>query len=129
MHRDFDADAFMIVDGVKKVRMQYGLRPVDVFDETLDATGESEHLFLARTLILQFDTNSVIQKRQFAQALGQNFVMKLDVAENLRTGVKMDFRAAPLGCAGYRQRSNRVAVAKLHRMHLPIAPYRQLQQI
>ena len=73
---------------------------VDVFNETFDAAGEGEVFFFAIALIDQFDFHAVIEKTQFAQALGENVVMKFNASENFFIGHEVNFGAAFVGGTG-----------------------------
>ncbi len=44
--------------------------------------------------------HAVVEERQFAQPLGQDVVVVLDVAEGLARGEEVDLGAAALGLAG-----------------------------
>jgi hypothetical protein len=61
---------------------------------------EGEILFLALALVDQLDLDAVVQEREFAQALGQDLVVELDVVEDLFVGQEVHFGAALLGRAG-----------------------------
>ena len=80
--------AVLFAGRVEDVRMQHRLGAVDVLDETLDAAGKRKIVFLAGALVDQANLDAVVQERQLAQALGQDFVMELDRAENFLVGEK-----------------------------------------
>ena len=73
--------------------MQHGLAAVDVFDEALYAAREGEILFLASALVDQLYLDAVVEKREFAQALGQDVVVKLDGAKISSSAQEMHFGA------------------------------------
>ena len=107
LHRDFDDDAVALADGVEDVRMQDGLVPIHVLDETLHAAGEGETLLLGGALVDEFDAHAVVEERQLAQALGEDVEVKIDVVEGADAGPEMDLRAAPLGRADLLDRRRR----------------------
>ena len=84
LHGDFHADAIALAQRVEDVRMQDGLGAVDELDECANAAGELEDLFLAVALVDQLDAHAIVQERELAQALGQDVVVELDVAEHLQ---------------------------------------------
>ncbi len=144
LHRHFDGNAFLLRIGVEDIRMQHRLGAIDVFDETLDAAGEGEILFLAGALIGQANMHAVIEERQFADALGQDLVMEFDVREDFLVGEEVDFGTALVGRTEHLHRRDfdRLSVravdrfedAVLHRalgeldeMRLAVAAHRQAQ--
>jgi hypothetical protein len=95
LHRDFNVDADAVLYGntgrVEHRRMQHGLGAIDVIDKALDATGEGEILFLNGALVDQADLYAVVEEGQLTQALGENVVVILDVAEDGLIGHEMNF--------------------------------------
>ena len=83
--------------------MQNRFRTIDVLDESFYTTEERKIFFLARTLIDQANFDAVIQKREFAQALGDNFIVKFDVLENFLIGHEVHFGSAPFGITEHAQ--------------------------
>ena len=127
LHRDFDGHALLVAYRMKNLRMQHGLGTVHVLDEALDATGVREVLGLAVALVGKLDLDAIVQKRQLADALGEDLVVKFDARERRRRRHEMDFRAAPVGGTRHRQRRNRNAVAKLDLVRLAGAPDLELE--
>ncbi len=83
---------------IENGRVQHRLVAIDVVDEAFDtAPGKANSFFLAGTLVHQADTDAVVQEGQFAQALGQDFVVKFDVAENF-----VDRPGSALRCRAFR---------------------------
>ncbi len=116
LHGHFHGDAIFLGVRIENVRVQRGLRAVDVLDETLHATGKREVLFLARALVHQLDVHAVVQEREFADALGQHFVVELDVREDFLVGQEVHFGAALVGRADdlHRRHFNGLAVRAGH---------------
>ncbi len=104
------------------IRMQGGFRAVNVFHEPFHATREGEVVFLAVTFVNQADFYTVIQERQFTQALGQNVVVVLHVLENGVVGQEVHPRTLLRSGAGYMQRLNPFATTKLHFMGFTVTP-------
>ncbi len=112
---------------MKDAGMQNGLGAVDELHEGADAAGKLEQLLLAVALIHQLDANAVVEEGQLAQALGQDVVVELDVAEHLRAGHEVHLGAAPLGRTDLLERRDRVAIAKLHLIRVAVAADGQTQ--
>ena len=74
--------------------MQRLLALAKLANELLDAIAVKERLRLLVVLVLKHNFNARIQKRQFAQAVGQNveFEFRRD-GENCRVGFERDQRA------------------------------------
>ena len=49
---------------------------------------------------IELDLAAVVQERELAQALGEDLVVELDVAEGLGRGEEVHLGAAPVGVAG-----------------------------
>jgi len=80
---------------VEGVGVQHLFVGVDEIHKALDTTGTREIVFFAGALIVQTNANTVVEKRELAQALGQNFVVKIVVLrEDLGIGQEMDFGSA-----------------------------------
>jgi hypothetical protein len=108
LHRHFDGEFDVLhlaggdqrrAFGVEHIGMQHGLGTVDVFDEAFDTTGEGEVFFLAVALVDEADLDAVVEEGKFAQALGEDLVMKFDGAENFLIGQEVDFGAVVVGFA------------------------------
>ncbi|OIQ74854.1 hypothetical protein GALL_434870 [mine drainage metagenome] len=146
LHGDFDIDVaagfggfFRL--GVEHRGMQHGLAAIDVFDETLDSAGKGKVLLLALALVDQADLHPVVEEGQFAQALGEHFVVKVDHAENVDVRQEMHFGALLVGLAGNRRGRDgdtidlddlavlQRATGELEFMHLAFAPHRQAQPL
>ena len=119
--------------------MQHGLGAVDVLDEALDAAGEGEILLLYVALVDQLDLDAVVEEGQLAQALGNDVIVILDVAEDLVVCHEMYFSASFLGIAEnlqrryldtvlyFKQAIDGVPAIEFHQVLLPIAPDQQPQ--
>ena len=57
--------------------------------------------------------HAVVEEGQFAQTLGENFVVKFDVLENFLVGQEVDFGTALLGIAQHLERRNFDAIDAL----------------
>ena len=82
---------------IEDVGVQDRLGPVDVFDEALDAAGEGKSSFLADALVDQADGDAVVEEGEFPQALGEDFVVEFDMAEDGVVSQEMNFGAALFG--------------------------------
>src|SRR5574343_514201 len=151
LHRHFDADGYAVVVGaladlgfarrVEDFGVEDRLGAVHVLDEALHAAGEGEQFLLAGTLVDQLDADAVVQHGPFAQALGEDFVVELDMAENLIVGQEMHFGAALLGLTNDLQRRHlnavadfdcaihRHATAELHEVLLAVPADGQAQEL
>ena len=68
---------------------------VDEVNKALDATCAREVVFFAAALIFQTNAHTVVQETEFAQTLGQNFVMEVVVLrEDVGVGQEVNFCAA-----------------------------------
>jgi hypothetical protein len=138
LHRHFDVDVDAVLHRhsrrMEHGRVQDGLGAVDVLDEALDAAGEGEVFFLHVALVDEADLDAVVEEGKFAQALGQDVVVILDVAENFLVGHEVNFGTAFLGITEDSQGRNldpvldfddaiyRVAAVELHVVFLAVAP-------
>ncbi len=77
--------------------MHRGLVLVQVLDEGLDAALVLENILLAAALIQQSDAHTGVEERKLAQALGENVVVKLDIAEGVGARLEQNIRAGPVG--------------------------------
>jgi hypothetical protein len=127
LHRDLDDDAVLLAQRIEDVLVQHVLAAVDVLDEALHAAGESERLFLAGALVGQDDRNAAVQEGELAQALGEDLVVVLDLAEDLGRGQEMHLRAALLALAGDLERRHCLAQAEFHLVQQPVAADREAQ--
>ncbi len=84
--------------------MQRGLVPVQVLHEGPYPAFVFEHVLLVVALVAQLDPDPRIQERQLAQPLGQDVVVKLDVGEDVRTGVEAHLGAGAITFSGDSQR-------------------------
>ena len=73
--------------------MQRRLIAVQVPNKLGDAALVFEMVFLANALVRQDDLHSRVEKREFAQPLRQNVVMKLNIGKHFATGQEPDFRS------------------------------------
>ncbi|MPM16070.1 hypothetical protein SDC9_62444 [bioreactor metagenome] len=86
--------------GVEGRGVQNLLGAVDEFDKALDAAGAGEVVFLAGALVVQANAHTIVQEREFAQALGQDLVVEVVVfLEDLGIGQEAHFGAALVGGA------------------------------
>jgi hypothetical protein len=73
---------------------------VDEIDKAFHAARAREVVFFAAAFVFQADAHAVVQEAQFAQALGQDFVMEIGVLrEDFGVGQKVHFGAALFGGA------------------------------
>ena len=99
-HRDFDTNVVTLARHIDRLFHQWGLRPVEVFDEFLDATFVEQVSLkrLSRAQILQDDTNARIQKCQLAQALFEDVEFIIPIAKGIGRGKESHLGAlAPIG--------------------------------
>ncbi len=127
LHRQFDLNVVAGGVQVKHAVVERGFVAVEMLDERLDPALVFEHIFLAGALVPQPDADPGIEKRQFAQALGQHVVMKIDVGEYGGAGLEADFGAGLLGLADGLQRRLRVAEPIVLLVELAVAVDGQLQ--
>ncbi len=150
LHGDFHADVRAgdaavsfgraLAGSIERVRVQHGLALVDELDKAAHAAGAGEIVFLARPLVLQADAHTIVQEREFAQALGQNLVVEVAVfLENFGVGQKVHLGAALVGIAHHahggdlhaaRSLNDAVlhkAAAEFQHVHLAFAPHREAQ--
>ena len=73
--------------------MENGLRFVDVFNKAFDAARIRKVFAFTGALIHQFDLDTVVKEREFANAFGQNFKVILDVNESFHRSHKVHFGA------------------------------------
>ena len=77
------------------VGVQHFFIGVDKVNKTFDTAGARKVVFLACALVFQSDAHTVVQEAEFAQTLGQYFVMKIVVLrEDVGVGQKVNFGAA-----------------------------------
>ena len=77
------------------IGMQHFFIGVDEVDKTFDTTGAREVVFFAAAFVFQTNAHTVIQETEFAQTLGQNFVMEIVVLrEDVGVGQEVNFCAA-----------------------------------
>ena len=75
--------------------MQHFFIGVDEVDKTFDTTGAREVVFFAAAFVFQTNAHTVVQETEFAQTLGQNFVMEIVVLrEDVGVGQEVNFCAA-----------------------------------
>ncbi len=145
LHGHFHADvgalvAGAVAHGVEHVGVQRGLALVDEVHKALDAAGAGKVVFLAGALVFQADAHAVVQEREFAQALGQDFVVEIVVLfEDVGVGQEVHLGAALLGWPGNLHRRNLHAVfhfqdavlheaaRKINLVHLAFAAHREAQ--
>ena len=105
LHRHFNADVgalitLTIAHRMKDIRVKDGLALVGKVHKAFDAACACKVIFFAGALVFQANLHAIVQKAQFAQALAQNFVMKVVVLfEDIGVRQKMNFRAALIGVA------------------------------
>ena len=145
LHRHVDRDVRALVRqalarGLENGRVQDRFGFVDVLDETARTAFEGEDFFLARALVGQFDLDAIVQEGQFADALGQDFVVEFHVRENLFVSPEMHVGAALVRFADDLDRGGgdvadhddlavlRHAAHEFHVMHFAIAADGQFQQ-
>ena len=94
--------------------MQRLLARVDELDEPLDPTGIGEVVFLVLALVAQSDAHAIVEKAQFAQALGQDLVVKVDVREDLTVRQEVNFGSPLFGIGNHLHGRNRKAIPHRH---------------
>jgi hypothetical protein len=126
LHRHFDADGHAGIcrpwirpPRVEHVGVQHGLGAVDVFDEAVHAAGEGEIFFLAGALVDQLDLDAVVEEGQFAQALGEDFVVEFDVPKISSSARKCTsvprFSVSPRPSAARLRRRSRTSIRRPRR--------------
>src|SRR6185312_16777386 len=86
-------------------------------------------LALAGALVDELDLDAVVEERELAQALGEDLVVELDVAESDLRREEVHLGAAPLGVPGGLQRLYGHAVVELHEVRMAVAPDAQLEPL
>jgi len=84
---------------MENFRVQHRFDPVHVLDETFYAARVREVFALAVAMVDQLDLHAVVEEGQFADALGEDVEVELDLAEDFLVGQEMHFGAAILGLA------------------------------
>ena len=126
--------------GVKGVGVQHFFVGVDEVHKAFDATGAREVVFFAGALVFEANAHAIVQERQLAQTLGQNFVMEIGVLrEDFYVGQKVHFGAAFVGGTGdahgrnfhtvhgFEQTVLHKAFGKIDLVHFAFAAHRQAQ--
>jgi len=108
---DFDGDAVFVGAAVEDGRVQRGFVAVLVFDEGFDAAFVLEDLVFVVAFVAQFDAHAGVEEGEFAQTLGEGFIVVFDVAEGVGAGEEVDFGAGAVCVAGDGKRRLRLAVA------------------
>src|SRR5690606_30263645 len=99
---DADADGWAVVAlvraaQVQDVRVDRPLGAIDVLHEAAHAARAREVLLLALALVDELDRDAVVEEGELAQALGEDLVVVLDVAEDLGIRQEMHLGAALVG--------------------------------
>src|SRR5690606_19260530 len=122
LHGDVHANGRVAHRGLgghrEDVVVQNRLAAVDVLHETLHAAQEGKVFFLDLTLVDQANFHAVVQEGQFAQALGQDVVMEIDVLEDFRIRQEVHRRAGLIGFTRHGQGRDPFATAEFHLVHL-----------
>jgi len=84
--------------------MQDRFGAVDVIDKAFYAAGKRKVFFLAGALVDQANLHAIVQERKFAQALGEDFKMPFDRAEDFFVSHEVHFCAALFSRAEHLQR-------------------------
>ena len=123
LQRDLGVDAFTNAVHEHDLLVDHALVLVQVLDERHDAAVVVETVVLAAiAVILERDNEASIQKRQFAQALGECVEAVFGDLENLRVWLERDLRAAALRGAGHHQVVHRLAAFVTLLVGLVVAP-------
>ena len=85
LHRHFDNNIVLLHADIDNLFMDGCLVLVQVLDKSADAAFILKQIFLVGALVEQVDTDTGIEKRQFTQTFGQDFIMKLNISENFGT--------------------------------------------
>jgi hypothetical protein len=118
-------------DQVHHVRVDRRLVLVDVLDERHEALGILEVLARARALVLQIDRDaaSAHQVGHLAQALGDDLVLDLGRAEDLRVGLERHRRARRAALPDDLERRRAHAALERHAVRLALAVDDDLQPL
>ena len=100
-----------------------------MFDKFRDSAGELEFRGLFRALVCERDFQSLVQERQFAQALRQRIEAVFRLIENRRIGMKRNFRSGLAGFSGLLQFVGGLAFFVSLFPHLAVARDFQLQPV
>ena len=85
---------------IHRRRVQRRLALVEVLGELANAVVEAERLRRTAALVRDRDGQAGIEVRQLAHAVGENVVVEIDLAEDLRVGLEMHQGAGPSALAG-----------------------------
>ena len=96
---------------------------VEEFHELGDAVFEEELVGFLRAIIDQFDADAGVEEGEFAQALGDDFVLELAGGfENFDVGLERDFRTGFFGVADDGDFLRGFALGETHLVNLATAP-------
>ena len=109
LQRDFDFDRVLLAFHVDRRIVQHLLAFVQVLDEFGDAARKAEFGGFVAALVGQRDFQALVQERELAQPLRQNFVAVFVAVENRRVGMKRNLRAGLARFAGDFQLGLRLA--------------------
>ena len=127
LHREVHDDAVLLGEQADHVGVQRGLQLRQVLHERTDAALVRERVrspFPA--FVLQLDGHARVEEGQFAQALGQNLVVEIDVVgEGGRAGKKAHHGTAPGRRSDFLQRVQRLTERVLLQVFETVAIDRQ----
>src|SRR6185312_9161469 len=118
LHRQLDGNVAGLGAEADRVGVQGGLELGEMFDEGADSAFVLEHIFFSNPLILNGYFYTRIQESQLAQALGQDFILEIDMGESTRAGQEPHRDPAAIRGAYLAQRIQWFAQA----IFLPIFP-------
>src|SRR5690606_1500102 len=121
LQRHLDRDSIPNRLKIKDIFMKWRLVAVEMLNEGADAALVFEDVFLLGALVDEMDAHAGVEEAEFAQALGENLVVVLGLAEDLRAGLEANLGAGLLGLADHGQRRDRVAHAVFLVVQLAVA--------
>ncbi len=129
LHRHFDLRVAVAGLEPQHGGMYRGPASIEMSDESFQSTFVLKDFRLLVALVHQFDADTGIQKRQFAQPFRQRVVVERNVREDLRAGLEAQCGAAFGRLAHRDQRRLRLAEAILLAMEFAVAPDIEFEEI
>ena len=121
LHRYFYAHALFFAKRVKHFFVQGVFFAVHVLHKAGHAAAEGEIFFAPVAFIDQFDADTVIQKRQFTDAFGQNIEVVFHQPECFFAGEKLHFGAFFVGVTHHFERRHGFAALEFDNMLFAVA--------
>jgi len=110
LQRSLDANIVFHCREMEYGRVYRCLVAIQVLDKRLDAALVFKNIFLFSALVNEMDVHTRIEKRQFAQAPGQNLILKLDIGKGPVARLEAQGRTGSFRVTDDRQRRRGLAV-------------------